>query len=172
MYTFFWWLFGAGRRFHFLPAANEDTLCVFRLHVSCTFASIGNMRWFPLPLNQKHNVRDRDYLESNGSKQCETEGMFTNKHQESILFYTCILYYSSLGMGSATLVSLLSGIFPMPKGTPNKMKHKEIAMFVPVFHAPTWGCALFRSVYLLQTPLWLVKLFQQKTMKSLYFSGF
>ena len=64
----------------FLPAANEDTLCVFRLHVSCTFASIGNMRWFPLPLNQKHNVRDRDYLESNGSKQCETGGMFTNKH--------------------------------------------------------------------------------------------
>ena len=46
--------------------------------------------------------------------------------------------YSSLGMGSATLVSLLSGIFPMPKGTPNKMKHKEIAMFVPVFHAPTY----------------------------------
>ena len=76
--------------------------------------------------------------------------------------------YSSLEMGSATLVSLLSGIFPMPKGTPNKMKHKEIALFVPVFHPPTWGCALFCSIYLLQTPLGLVKLFQQKTMKSLY----
>ena len=110
-----------------------------------------------------------------GKQRQQTMWNMRHVHQQALRidsFLPLHSNYSSLGMGSATLVSLLSGIFPMPKGTPNKMKHKEIALFVPVFHPPTWGCALFRSIYLLQTPLWLVKLFQQKTMKSLYFSGF
>ena len=140
MYTFFWWLFFAGRRFHFfLPAANEDTLCVFRLHVSCTFASIGKMRWFPLPLNQKHNVRDRAYLESNGSKQCETGGMLTKQPLRIDSFLPLHSNYSALGMGSGTLESLMSYISPMPKGTPNKMKHREESIICSSWNHSDWS---------------------------------
>ena len=135
----------------FLPAANEDTLCVFRLHVSCTFASIGNMRWFPLPLNQKHNVRDRDYLESNGSKQCETGGMLTNKHYESILFYPCILIIRHWEWG---LLHLMSDIFPMPKGTPNKMQHKEDRIVCSSFSCPYLGwCSMLFQLFAAETTL-------------------
>ena len=95
--------------------------------------------------------RDRAYLESNGSKQCETGGMLTNKHYESILFYPCILIIRHWEWG---LLHLMSDIFPMPKGTPNKMQHKEDRIVCSSFSCPYLGwCSMLFQLFAAETTL-------------------